>query len=496
MAIIKTRLNNWNRGVNKDTPRNLIRDDECADLNNVVHRSGIWTKRPGYTTPYTATGDGFNVIEVVDYIEDDTSTLICATKDSIYYLNGTTWTNRLNLGTTRSDTDKWFFAEGGSQSIACNGLDNVYTSTDPSATNYTAITWDTATVGSSAGTTVTRANIPLFINNRFVLCNVTDGVDGDVPFRIRYTNVLDYDRTEAATGFYDFDDSQTDIISAGVLLNNAIALFKEDMVGIIQNTGSPVFSPALRFTPGIIAPKAWTYIPGGGMFYVSPTGFHMFQGGLPEEVGRNKVRKYFFDQLDESNAANVYCWTNWKEAEVVIHYPTGAGEPDAALVYNWATGVWSTWDYGAYCGFYRFRSQTATNIYYGSASGDVKLSGGADDDGGTITATLETKSYNELPAKTELRPGTAATITNVPNFIQINRIYTDARPITSTVSVGEADYATETPTHNNSATIDEDTGYQPVADIAPTTSAYFSIKVSGFTTVSELIPEWTGAGDI
>ena len=78
-----------------------------------------------------------------------TITLICANKDGIYYLNGTTWTNRLNLGTTRDDTDKWFFAEGNGQSWACNGLDNVYVTTDPSATNYAAITWDTATVGGS-----------------------------------------------------------------------------------------------------------------------------------------------------------------------------------------------------------------------------------------------------------------------------------------------------------------------------------------------------------
>ena len=59
-------------------------------------------------------------------------------------------------------------------------------------------------MGGSAGTTVTRASVPLFMNNRVFLCDVTDGVDGSVPFRVRYTNALDYDRTEASTGFYGF----------------------------------------------------------------------------------------------------------------------------------------------------------------------------------------------------------------------------------------------------------------------------------------------------
>lgn len=496
MAIIKTRFNNWNRGLNKDTPRNLIRDNEAVELNNVVHRSGLWTKRPGYTLPYSAISDGFNVTEVTDYEEGGAVTLLGGNKDGIYYLNGTTWVNRLNLGTTRADTDKWFFAEGNGQSWACNGLDSVYVSTDPSSNNYSAISWDTATVGGSAGTTVTRARVPLFMNNRVFLLDVTDGVDGSVPFRARYTNALDYDRTEGSTGFYDFDDTQSGIISGCVLINNAIAMFKPDMVGIIQNTGNPVLSPALRFQPGIIGPKAWTYIPNGGVFYVSQTGFHMFQGGLPEEIGRNKVRKWFFSQLDEQYAYNVYCWTNWKEAEVVIHFPTGAGIPDKVLVYNWATGVWSTWDYGAWCGFYRYRQQTATSILYGGESGNVKLSGGTTDGGSSFSTTLETKAYNELPAKTELQPGQAAAITNVPNYIQVNRVYSDARPVTSVVGVCEADYATEAPTYNKTATLTETDGYQPVANVDASATAYMSLRVTGFDTISELIVEWTGAGDV
>jgi hypothetical protein len=324
------------------------------------------------------------------------------------------------------------------------------------------------------------------------MANVTDSVSGLVGNRLRYTNVNAFGttpRTEGSLNFYDFDDSQSDIISAGVLLNNAMALFKEDLIVILQNTGNPVVSPALRFSPGIIAPKAWTYIPGGGMFYISKTGFHLFNGGMPEEIGRNKVRKYFFNTVSEANLVNLYCWTNWKETEIVIHIPTGSGVPTKCLVYNWSSGVWSEWDFEAYCGFYRHRNQTAVNIYYGHNSGNVRLSGGTTDNGSAINTTFATKAFATLaPDKESAR--------NAPNYIQINRIWTDARPVGSTVYIGAADYGRETPTYTNSATVTEVDGLQAVADLKPTTTAYATIKVTGFDSISELILEWVAAGDI
>lgn len=495
MALIKTRLNNFNKGLNKDTPINLLLDDECAELLDVVHRSKVWTQRPGFTLPYTDTGGAFPTIEIADYVEAGVSTLIRGHKDGVDYLNGTTWVNRLNLGTTRTDKDKIFFAEGGGYSWFTNGVDPIHRSTNPSSTNYTSVSadWVTTTVGGSAGCQITRADIIFFFNNRLWMANVTDSVDGLVGNRLRFTNVNAYGasnlRCEGTTGRYDFDDTQSDIISAGVLLNNAMALFKEDMVGIVQNTGNPIVSPALRFSPGIIAPKAWTYIPGGGMFYISKTGFHMFQGGLPEEVGRNKVRSYFFSIVDEANLDNIYCWTNWKDTEIVIHIPTTSGVPTKCLIYNWSTGAWSEWDYQAYCGFYRHRLQTSTKIYFGHDSGNVRLSGGSTDNGTPIVTRLTTKAFSTLaPDRNSAQ--------NAPNYIQINRIWTDARPVGSTVYIGEADYGRETPTYNNSATITEVDGLQPVADLQPTSTAYATIKITGFTKLGEIILEWTGAGDI
>ena len=89
------------------------------------------------------------------------------------------------------------------------------------------------------------------------MAGVTDGTDGQVDFRLRFTNANDFDRTEGSTGYYDEDVTQTAIMAITPTMNNGLVLFKEDMVSIVQNTGNPIVSPVLRFRPGILAPKAF-----------------------------------------------------------------------------------------------------------------------------------------------------------------------------------------------------------------------------------------------
>ena len=94
------------------------------------------------------------------------------------------------------------------------------------------------------------------------------------------------------------------------------------------------------------------------------------------------------------------------------------------------------------------------------------------------------------------RPVDAASMPNTPNYIQANRVYSDARPATTTFYFGTQDYGTETPTFTNSAALTDTNGYQPVANVDPTTSAYLSVKIEGFDNVSEATVEWSEAGDL
>jgi len=485
MATQKTPLPDLAGGLNKDKPAHRLEANELAEANNIVYRDAIWTKRLGYTHPYTAVTGTYDVVELCDFVRRDGTTYFFAgTTDGIELQSGGGWTNKLNLGTTRATTDKWFFAEFTNAIFATNGIDNIYTATTGS---FSAISWDTSTdVGGETGISVTKAQAICTLNNRLIMLNTTDSVDGEVGNRIRYTQVNDNNRSET-NDYIDLDASGSPIKSGGVLLNNLIAVYQEDMVTLVQNQGNPVLAPKLRFNPGIIAPKAWTFIPGGGHFYVSQTGFHMFAGGYPQAVGETKVTSYFFSQLDTTYQDNVYCYTDWFYREIHILYPDSnatAGRPNRELIYNWQYNVWSEADLEAWCGFYKYREQTSKVIYLGADSGIVRQVGGTTDNGTAISTKLRTKALSNAPAQDSL----------APDYIQVNRVKTDALPTTATVKVGKADYGRETPTFTE-ATVTATDGYAPYADIDPTSTRYASIEVTGFTTLSEMTMEWTPGGD-
>lgn len=482
----KTTLPDLAGGLNKDRPAHRLEMNELAECNNVVYRNGIWTIRPGYTTPYTAVTGTHAITEVTDHVQqDETVRLLAGTVDGIEEFNGTGWTNRLNLGSTRTTSDKWSFCEIFDRVYAVNGTDSVYNST---TAGFSAVSWDTSTDGGgTSGLDITTAEVVIGMNNRLILLNVDDTTDGHIGNKMEWTEVNDNNRVETPNQLI-LDASQTPIIAGGVLLNNLIAVYQEDIVTLVQNQGNPVFAPKLRFEPGIIGKNAWTFIPGGGHFYVSHTGFHMFAGGFPQAVGEAKVTSYFFDQLDRSEQKHVYCWTDWENREIHIHYPDSsatAGKPNRKLVFNWQYNVWSEADFEAYCGFYRFRDQTATAIFFGDDAGVAKLGGGADDAGSTITTKIRTKALSNAGTQDEGRH---------PDYMQINRIKTDALPITATVKAGAADYGRETPTFT-SATVTATDGYAPYADVVPTYTRYASVEVESFSTLSELLIEWTSGGD-
>lgn len=473
-------------GLNKDTAPHKLQANECAEAAEIVYRSDIWTVRDGFTHPYSATGDALNVIEVKDLMKKDSSTVLqCATPDGIFQLSGTSWTNKLNLGTTRTETDKWFLTEYLDAFFATNGVDNIYRQATAGG-SYSAISWDTSTDSAGdVGRSITRANIVFPFNNRLLFFNTTDSVDGSVPYRMRWTQANTYNRSETSD-FIDLDKTQGPILSAGPLMNNLIAVFKEDTVHLVQNQGNPVYAPKLEFEPGIIGPKAWTKMPNGIIFYVSPTGFYIFAGGLPQAIAEKKVTTYFFSLLNQQYRDNVYCFTDWLHREVHVIIPTASTIPTKQLVYNWQYDVWSEWTMDQWCGHYRFREQTSPTIHYGKGSGIVSLAGGSTDNGTAISTQLRTKAFSALPI--DPQQGT-------PDYIQVNRVKVDALPNTSDVKVGQADYGRETPTFTTVTTVTDTDGYAPYGDVAPTNTRYASIEIANFTTVSEIVVEWTPSGD-
>jgi hypothetical protein len=470
-------------GLNLARPPHLIDDNQCSVATDCVYRSGKWQKRDGFAN-LTATTDTAKVLEVTDQIRNDgTARRFHATTNNIYEWNGSSYTARLAAGSNRLSTEKLFFTEINNEIYVTDSKNSIAKSSTGAFSN---VSWDT----SSSGRNVTAAHVILAFNSRLLLFNTTDGTDGEVPFRMLYTDVLDFDRV-SNLNFLDLDYSGSPIITAKRLGQNFIAVYKSDSIVTLQDQGSPLFFvPKARQTIGIIGPKALTDIPNGHVF-VSNDGIYVFNGANVEPIADRTVVSELFNNLNYTYKDNIYCWTDLKNREVIIHYPTGSNEePDKCIVWNYQSNVWSQWNFSAYAGFYRYRTVAVPEVYFGSASGIVKQRDTSGTDGSSaIASTLATKAFHSVFGGTVL----GASAEKATDYVQVLRVQTDATPASTTISVGTADLGTDSPSYTNQTITDTD-GKAPRADFNDY-GRYVTIKATNFTSLSEFVVDLESGGD-
>ncbi len=477
----KIRIRDLRGGLNKKDPPHLIGNNQCSELQNVVYRNGIWTKRPGIVHR-VATGNSDAMLEYVDYVSPSgVLTEVAGSNTNLYYWNGATWTSRFSTGATRATTDKWWFVEFFNKSYACNGKDGIIRTTDPASINYTTFAW--------GDTTINNAKVMVTMNQRLFFMNTDDSVNGVNINRIIYSNVVTDptggETTIPASNWIPLDFTQSPIQAAAVLPNRSIAIWTEDKVASLVDTGAnPAFVIKFSANNGIIASKAFTVHP-RGYFYISHDGFYLYNGGQPVPVGNDVVVNYFFSNVS-ANRENTYCWTDLENSEIHILYSTGPEEPDRHLVWNYLYDMWCEFtNISAYSGAYLFRrKQTPASVYTKSAgiTGDRT---GSLDNGGAIPTKLTTKAfYGNVDVFNEFR--------EIPfDYVQTDIVQTDAQPNTTTVATQGADYGTETFTQQSSNTIDDTDGISPRADVWGE-KHYQRWELTGFNTVSELIINYTG----
>jgi len=484
--MAKQKFNGWDGGLNRARQPHEIAINELQRATDVVRRFERWERRDGFTLPFTAISDGFNVTALTDFVSRaQAETLIAGNKDGLWRLSGTTWAQRLNLGSTVTDTDKWFFAEIGDASYAvCKAALEVYRSTNPASTNYTAVTWDTSTdADGEVGVDIQAAGCVLALNQRLWFFNPTTNVDGSVPEQVRWTQVNDFDRSET-TDFLNLSGSHSAILSAGVLLNQLMAVYREDVINLLQNPGSPVASLRATYEPGIVSPYGWTMIPGGGHFYIARNGFFIFTGGFPQPMGRDRMTEYYLGLVNEQYYSNVHAWTDFHEEEIHISVATGSGIPNKELVYNWAKKVWSEFNRESWCGFYRYRKQTGHSVFLGQGSGNIAQVGGTTDNGVAIASSIRLKTWSPVPPN-EMHESFDHT--------QINQIETDlieTTPGDAVIKVGTHDTGVDTPSFTSFSLRDID-GMMPDADMTPMEGRYITVEIDNFESISEAVFDFT-----
>lgn len=188
-------------------------------------------------------------------------------------------------------------------------------------------------------------NAPTAVNYVFVSNNimVTLG-EGGQDNRVKWSNQgASTEWTSTSTNFAGEDDIEgANKWRSHLQVRGVNLLFTEDQVWTMRYIGRPLVweFKQLDVADGIIAQNARVQV-NGSAYWMGNTDFFSSDGNTPLRVP-STIRKYVFNNLNESQKSKCYAWYNRKFGEVWFHYPSGnSTEPDRYVALNPVEGHWT-----------------------------------------------------------------------------------------------------------------------------------------------------------
>lgn len=266
---------------------------------------------------------------------DGTVSIFAATATKLYQLNNTTfaWVDvSLAAGSysALSSTAQWQFAQTGSLVFAtqANAVLQVFTV-------------GTSTAFSNALGSPPQAAYISVVGQFLVLSGLLSQ-----PFRIQWSGVASFNASTSWTAGLnqsDFNDFPDGGVVRGVAGGEQSGIIFQDQIIRTMHyvAGSPVIFQIAKVTEGLglLAPYSRVQSGSNVLFY-SGKGFHiMAPGGQPTPIGRERVDKTFFADLDISNMQLFMAAADPRSQRVYIAYKSTsgvAGQFDKLLGYDMA----------------------------------------------------------------------------------------------------------------------------------------------------------------
>jgi len=254
----------------------------------------------------------------------------------IYRLVGATMTDSSKGGGYACTTESyWEFAKFGNTCIATN-FDDAIQAVTLGGTTF-------ANLDASAPQARHIAAVRDFV----MVGNTYDGVDGNMPHRVRWSAFGDStDWTVAAATQADYQDLEGNggWVQAVVGGERAI-IFQERAIWMATYVGSPaVFQfDKIEDGRGAFAPRSVVQV-GGIIFFLSDNGFYAMSGGQSFPIGSGKVDRTVLEEINENYLYRVTATYVPKDKVIVWSYPTEQsvnGVPDKIVMYNWAAKKWA-----------------------------------------------------------------------------------------------------------------------------------------------------------
>lgn len=272
------------------------------------------------------------------------ASVFAGTAAGLYKLSGTGWDDLTNTGGAYAtlDGERWRFVLWGRHVIGTNYSDPPQVHTLGTAVEFADL----------AGTPPRARHIAV-VRDFVVLGNLEDGVDGAVPYRVRWSALGDHeDWTASATTQSDFQDLLEGGAIQAMVGGEYGVIFMDNAIWRMTYAGSPVI-----FQFDCVERQRGTYAPdsvvalGGTVFYLGLDGFYRFDGQTSTPIGAERVDRYFWETVRHAHVHKVQAAIDPFSGVVMWMWPGpgSSGELNRALIYNWRADRWSEAEFSVAC---------------------------------------------------------------------------------------------------------------------------------------------------
>lgn len=192
-----------------------------------------------------------------------------------------------------------------------------------------------------------RAKVIRSFGPFLVALNLTAGATA-LPHAIQWSHPADpgavplsWDITDPTrdAGRKELTDAKGGTIVDGLILGNQFIIYKQSSTHVMRYVGGQeIMATNLLLNSGILAPRCMALIDMGRRHFVCTEDDLIVHNGTSEvrSVLEEQDRVYLFDDLDQSNYLNSFCFDNPKYREAWFCYPAaGATYPNKAVVWNY-----------------------------------------------------------------------------------------------------------------------------------------------------------------
>lgn len=161
--------------------------------------------------------------------------------------------------------------------------------------------------------------------------------------RVTWSAINDETSWTAGTSQSDFQDIPDQGHVKGLVGGEYGIIFMDNAIVRMTYVGSPLIFQfdTVETKRGLAFEGAYASLSPSEIFYLAEDGFYFWNGQQSIPIGAEKVNKFFYDDLKISNADRITASIDPTRSIVAWGYPTGDGNPDRILFYNYAVKRWS-----------------------------------------------------------------------------------------------------------------------------------------------------------